>query len=273
MPCLLVFVILDTFYIFQASFEPLRSGFNMGTLIKLFPLAGIIGINLFYPDSWCSSLCPLGGLQLIVADVKKSIAGIKNASTGKSRRHFIASLTGLTAGILALSIIRRQSASLHSQIMPPSSLPFDEYLLTCVRCGNCIGACPTNILYQQTSVGLLALLAPAVDFSESYCLPDCNRCGDVCPSGAIVKFSLKEKPGLIMASANVDYENCLLYNQKECNQCKQFCAYDAVSYQVPPGLMNPIPVFDKEKCVGCGACKIVCPENVIHINSNQASQQ
>jgi len=77
---------------------------------------------------------------------------------------------------------------------------------------------------------------------------------------------LEGKKDLIMAVASVDYENCLLYNQKECNQCKQYCAYDAVSYELQPGLRNPIPVFDKEKCVGCAACKIVCPENVIHIN-------
>ena len=261
-----LFVVLDPFYILQTTFEPIRSGLQLTSTIKLIPLAGIIVINLFYPGSWCSSLCPLGGLQLLAADFRKNIATKNITPSVKSRRLFIASLAGLSAGIMASPVIRKQGAGNHSQIKPPSSLPIDEYLLTCVRCGNCIGACPTGILYQQTDVNLMAFLAPAVDFSESYCLPECKHCGDVCPSGALKRFSLEEKKDLIMATANVDYENCLLYKQKECNQCKQYCAYDAVSYELQPGLMHPIPVFNKEKCVGCAACKIVCPENVIHIS-------
>jgi len=260
-----VFVILDPFYIFQTTFEPIRSGVNLTNAIRLIPLVGIIVINLFYPDSWCSSLCPLGGVQMLVAGFRKNISSNKTSPSIKSRRLFIASLAGLSGGILVSPIIRKRKASHHSQIKPPSSLADEEYLLTCVRCGNCVGACPTGILYQQTEVNLMAFLAPAVDFSESYCLPDCKRCGDVCPSGALTKFSLEEKKDLIMAIASVDYENCLLYKQKECNQCKQYCAYDAVSYELQPSLMNPIPVFDKEKCVGCAACKIVCPANVIYI--------
>jgi len=261
-----VFVVLDPFYIFQTTFEPIRSGVNLTNAIRLIPLVGIIVFNLFYPDSWCSSLCPLGGLQMLAADLRKNISRKSTTPSVKSRRLFFAGLAGLSAGILASPIIRKRRTNRPSQIKPPSSLPKDEYLLTCIRCGNCIGACPTGILFQQTDVNLMAFLAPAVDFSESYCLPECKRCGDVCPSGALTRFSLEGKKDLIMAVASVDYENCLLYNQKECNQCKQYCAYDAVSYELQPGLRNPIPVFDKEKCVGCAACKIVCPENVIHIN-------
>jgi len=261
-----VFVVLDPFYIFQTTFEPVRSGINPTSAIKLIPLVGIIAINLFYPDSWCSSLCPLGGLQMLAADLRKNISTKRTTPSVKSRRLFIASLAGISTGILASPIIRKQGAGNHLQIRPPSSLPMDEYLLTCIRCGNCIGACPTGILFQQTDVNLMAFLAPAVDFTESYCLPECKHCGDVCPSGALKRFSLEKKKDLIMARASVDYENCLLYKQKECNQCKQYCAYDAVSYELQPGLMNPIPVFDEEKCVGCAACKIVCPENVIHVS-------
>jgi ferredoxin-type protein NapF len=262
---------LDPFYIFQTTFEPVRSGINPTSAIKFIPLVGIIAINLFYPDSWCSSLCPLGGLQMLAADLRKNISTKRTTPSVKSRRLFIASLAGISTGILASPIIRKQGAGNHLQIRPPSSLPMDEYLLTCIRCGNCIGACPTGILFQQTDVNLMAFLAPAVDFTESYCLPECKHCGDVCPSGALKRFSLEKKKDLIMARASVDYENCLLYKQKECNQCKQYCAYDAVSYELQPGLMNPIPVFDEEKCVGCAACKIVCPENVIHISQDHLS--
>lgn len=260
-----VFVILDPFYIFQISFEPLRTGFNVANAIKLIPLTLIIAVNLLFPGSWCSSICPLGGLQLLAAELKSIVSKEKKISSKKSRRLFISSLTGLSLGVLASPIKKR--AGEETAIKPPSALPDSDFYLSCIRCGSCISACPTNILYQQSEVNLLTFLAPTVDFSESYCLPECTRCGDVCPSGALNKFTLQEKKSLIMATVSVEYEKCLLYRQKECTLCQQYCEYGAVSYQKQPPLMTPVPVFDKEKCVGCAACKIVCPENAIQILS------
>ncbi len=259
-----VFVVLDPFFIFHISFEPLRTGLNAASAIKLIPLAFIITMNLSFPGSWCSSICPLGGLQVLVADLKTKVSRKRGASSTKSRRLFISALAGLSAGILASPFKKR--AGEDAQIRPPSARPENDFYLNCIRCGSCISACPTHILYQQTDAGLLSLLAPAVDFSESYCLPECTNCGDVCPSGALTRFTRSEKSGLIMATATVDYEKCLLTVHKECNQCRQYCEYGAISYQIKDGRMTPIPVFDKEKCVGCAACKIVCPEDAIHIS-------
>lgn len=258
-----LFVVLDPFFIFHISFEPVRTGLNAASAIKLIPLAFIIATNLSFPGSWCSSLCPLGGLQVLAADLKTRVSRKREASSTKSRRLFISALAGLSIGVLASPFKKREVDK--PQIKPPSALADSDYYLACIRCGSCISACPTHILYQQTDAGMLSFLAPAVDFSESYCLPECTNCGDVCPSGALTRFSESEKSGLIMASATVDYEKCLLSVNKECNQCRLYCKYGAVSYQVKDGLMTPIPVFDREKCVGCAACKIVCPENAIHI--------
>jgi len=258
-----LFVILDPFYIFQTSIEPFRTGFTGSSTVKIIPLASIIAINLFLPNSWCSSLCPLGGLQELVFDLRTKTSRKREISSTKSRRFFISSLAGLSLGILALPI--KKGAEDNSRIRPPSALPESDYYLSCIRCGSCLSACPTNILVQQTEVNLWAFLAPAVDFSDSYCLPDCTLCGDVCPSGALHKFSLKEKKSLIMATVSVNYNKCLLYKQKECSQCQQYCEYGAVSYQKQALYMTPVPVFDKGKCVGCAACKIVCPESAIYV--------
>lgn len=256
-----LFVILDPFFIFQASWEPLRSGFNLASALKLLPLTSIIAINLFWPGSWCSSICPLGGLQILAADLKNSVHRNRALSSKKSRRIFISSLTGLSLGILASPILKKSGYS--PKIKPPSAQPDSDYYLSCIRCGNCLSACPTHILVQQSEPDLRTFLAPAVDFSESYCLPECTRCGDVCPSGALSKFSLQEKLNLTMASVVLEYEKCLLYSQTECSQCKQYCEYGAVSFQKQAPYMTPVPIFNEEKCVGCAACKIVCPENAI----------
>jgi len=259
-----LFGILDPFYIIHTSFEPLRTGLALTSLLKLLPLAGIIVINLIYPGSWCSSLCPLGGLQLLVSDLRDSSRRKELVSSNNGRRLFISGLAGLSLGILASPLKKRVGKD--SQIRPPSALTDSDYYLNCIRCGSCLSACPTHILHQQNEADLLTFLAPAVDFSESYCLPECTNCGDVCPSGALKKFTRQEKFSLIMATVRVDQKKCLLFRQKECNQCQLHCAYGAVSFKIPDSQLTPSPVFDKEKCVGCAACKIVCPENAIHIN-------
>jgi ferredoxin-type protein NapF len=260
-----VFAVLDPFYIFQISFEAVRTGLNVVSALKLLPLLSIITINLFFPNSWCINLCPLGGLQVWAADLKQSVSRKRVISSGKSRRLFISSLAGLSIGMLTPSLLKKSQAA--SQIRPPSALPDNDYFLTCIRCGNCISACPTNILYQQEDVNLLAFLSPAVDFSESYCLPDCKICGDVCPSGALSKFTLEKKKHMAMATVSVDQKKCLLYQQKECQQCQQFCDYNAISYQLQDFYLTPVVVIDNNKCVGCAACKIVCPENAIHLET------
>jgi ferredoxin-type protein NapF len=278
-----VFVVLDPFYIFQTSFEPVRTGLSVASTLQLIPLAGIILVNLIFPGSWCSSLCPLGGLQVLASDLKNRTVRIRTARirtvrnftrqntrgrtrtepANTNRRHFISGLAGLLIGTFATSLFGKGRKKV--QIRPPSALPERDFFLNCIRCGNCISACPTDILYQQTDTDLPGFLAPAVDFSQSYCLPDCKRCGDVCPSGAIQKFALEEKKNLVMATVRVDFENCRLFNQKECDQCRLSCEYDAISFQVLDPYLTPMPVIDTEKCVGCAACKIVCPENVIRI--------
>lgn len=265
-----VFSVLDPFYIFHTLFEPVRTGFSGTSVVKLLPLTVVIAVNLTFPGSWCSSLCPLGGLQMLTSDLKhrvrqKNSAGQKNdTSSDKSRRLFISGLAGISLGVLTIPL--KKATGTRSQIKPPSALHDEDYYLSCIRCGSCISACPTHVLYQQRNADLLTFLAPAVDFSESYCLPECTNCGDVCPSGALKKFTPQDKYNLTMATASVEHEKCLLFKQKECNQCELHCAYDAISFQKPAGLMTPVPVFDPEKCVGCAACKIVCPENAIQIN-------
>jgi ferredoxin-type protein NapF len=257
-------VVADPFYIFQTALEPVRTGFTVAAALKLLPLLAVVTINLFFPGSWCGHLCPLGGLQGLVADLKEGATGKSQTPATEGRRLFISGLAGLSLGLLGSFFTKTKAAG--QAIRPPSALSGDSYLLTCIRCGNCIGSCPTGILHPRTDPPMLSFLVPEADFSESYCLPNCKRCGEVCPSGALPPFTLQEKKSLFMATVRVDHENCLLYQQKECSQCKQYCAYGAVSYQQIEPLMPPAPVIDPEKCVGCAACKIVCPVQVIHMD-------
>ncbi len=260
-----VLVVLDPFNIFHMSFEGIRTGFQLSAYIKMIPLLVIIVINMLFPNIWCRSLCPLGGMQLLGFDLgkalRKSKAIKKNTST--NRRSFIAGLTGILAGISlpGLSIFSPGKC-----IRPPGALQDPDMNLVCARCGNCSGACPTHIIKPSVDTHRMgSLLTPEIDFSESYCLPECTLCGDVCPSGSITKFSKEGKKDLFMASVHIDLDRCWLQNQRDCDLCRFHCAYHAIEIRRTEEGIIALPVLDKSKCVGCAACKIVCPPQAIAI--------
>ncbi len=260
-----VFFFTDPFNIIHMSLEVFRTGIGIHSLVKTTGIILIVLLSLAIPDSWCSSICPLGGLQLLVFGLKQSIpkflTPIKIRPEG--RRLFLAGLAGLAAGAL---IPHRLFASQKKSIRPPFALPDPEFNMVCARCGNCSSACPTRIISPSTDIrSIESFLTPAIDFTESYCLPECKRCGDVCPSGAIQRFSLEDKKDHIMARAVIHVDDCLLQQLKECDLCKYHCKYDAIEIARTGDNQIKLPRVIEDKCTGCGACKIICPAQVIEI--------
>jgi ferredoxin len=260
-----VLVVLDPFNIFHMAFEGTRTGFQFLAYLKMIPLGLIIVLNILLPNSWCRSLCPLGGMQLLAFDLGKVFRmsrAIKKPIIG-NRRAFIAGITGILAGVSlpGLSIF-----SPGKRIRPPGALQDPDMNLVCARCGNCSGACPTRIIRPSgDTLEIGSLLTPVIDFSESYCLPECTLCGDVCPSGAIATFSKTAKKDLYMASVHIDLDRCWLQDQRDCDLCKFHCAYHAIEIRRTEESIIALPVLDDSKCVGCAACKIVCPPQAIII--------
>jgi len=86
----------------------------------------------------------------------------------------------------------------------------------------------------------------------------------VCPSGAIARFALEEKPRRSLGVAVIDHETCLL-NVAECSLCL-VCPYGALSTKWDPDTYESRLVLDAAKCPGCGACQIVCrtaPKSIV----------
>ena len=68
-----------------------------------------------------------------------------------------------------------------------------------------------------------------------------------------------------MGTAEADLENCLVVNNRECVRCVESCKYDAIKFVSGHSVLNVIPVVLNQKCVGCGACEVVCPKSCIVI--------
>ncbi len=223
----------------------------------------IIGINLLSRHVWCAKLCPLGGLQDAATKVSRWVQGRKtdNIHFNTHRRLVLGALGGFGAGLLL-----KRSRSDSNVLRPPAALAEADFQLTCLRCGTCMQACPTHILYPQLkSASLTSLFTPQVKFESGYCLPDCTRCGDICPSGAIGKFSRPDKKHTKIGIARIDVDNCLLTKHQECDRCRFYCEFNAIEIRGSDEDFSSQPVVIQEKCVGCGACEVVCPVSVVCI--------
>jgi len=157
----------------------------------------------------------------------------------------------------------------------------------CTFCGNCIQACPKNVI------------DPSLRFNTS--CDQCGKCVDACPVDAIDlhrnisstincgqivvtdpkwthlnKFGIhtsQDQPGALMAamdalacSGTVLKDGTLSVSDKGCaagkseiigcTMCESICPHDAIK-RVQDNI-----IFDDAACMGCGACTSICPVSV-----------
>ncbi len=144
-------------------------------------------------------------------------------------------------------------------IRPPGAIAEAPFVSACVRCGECMAACPTNALQPALGEGgLEALGTPLLVPRLGPCTQSCTTCGEVCPAQAILPFTVAEKSHLYVGTAEVNRSTCIAWAQgKQCVVCDEGCSYDAISADVEEGVKRP--VVNAEICVGCGQCEWLCP--------------
>ena len=125
-----------------------------------------------------------------------------------------------------------QARSKDVPLRPPGAIDEDEFTGLCIRCGNCVRACPSGIIHPDTGqAGILGFLAPLVRYEREYCNEECNACVKACPSGALQSLNLEQKNKYIIGTASVDTSLCL-WGYSDCNTCIRACPYEAVEVPV-----------------------------------------
>jgi ferredoxin-type protein NapF len=260
-------IVADPLNLFYMAFEGFRTGLGLHAVIKLSGVIFLILFSLLFPHLFCSSVCPLGGLQLLLSDLKKIPARqhFKPETNSESRRLFLSGFAGILGGLFTPRLFRNRTDKV---IRPPFSLPEARLNMACARCGNCSSVCPTGIISQSVDISQPdRLLTPVVSFSDAYCLPECNACGMVCPSGAIRDFSSDEKKSHVMGIAVIQLDQCYLKEGRECDLCRVYCDYQAIEISATGSGTLRLPRILEKQCVGCGACQVVCPPQAIEITT------
>lgn len=146
-------------------------------------------------------------------------------------------------------------------IVPPGAQSLRNMATHCTGCQLCVSVCPTGVL--RPSTGWAVLMQPESSYERGYCRPECVKCSEVCPTGAILKITPADKSAIQVGHAVWVKENCIpLTDGVECGNCARHCPTGAIA-MVPSDPANPnspkVPIVNEEKCIGCGACENLCP--------------
>ena len=210
----------------------------------------------------CVSVCPRKAVHF--GRGGDSMAFPSSPSSLPSRRAFCASLAaGATlAGLSHVDALCPSTAS-GGLVRPPGSRPETDFLNRCLRCGECMKACPTGGLQPiWFQAGFSGIFTPFLDPRSGACRPDCASCGAVCPTQAIHALPMEEKKWAKAGTAVLDRKTCLAWAEdKRCMVCKENCPYGAIDVVVRSGHKAPVPVVHENHCYGCGFCEKHCPQS------------
>ena len=204
----------------------------------------------------------------------------QGARLNVKRRHLLmAGLAGLGGGLLfhvrpseqagTTNPNLREPAPDPEPIRPPGALAEAAFLDKCIRCGECMKACPTNTIQPAfLESGLEGLWSPLLKMRVGYCEYHCNLCSQVCPTEAIAKLPLEKKQKIKIGLSMVDKNRCLPYAYgRACQTCYDQCplpekAITMVTASVTRGektITLKQPQIDPKLCIGCGICENKCP--------------
>jgi len=206
----------------------------------------------------------------------ESLSAQRQGSPVSARREFLIRGTQTVAvaacgGLLWNALLSQQAAEAAAPLRPPGALAERDFAATCIKCGQCVAACPYRTLY------LARPGEPAVTGTPTF-VPrqvPCYMCADIpcthaCPTGALDR-ALPSIEQARMGLAVVDPGSCLSFLGLRCEICYRVCPLKdkAIAIVHQPRQLSRhalfVPVIDAAACTGCGLCEQRCPTEVAAI--------
>lgn len=193
-------------------------------------------------------------------------------SNGTTRRRFMIDSAKTACGVALFGLgvgmygQRQASASVPYVIRPPGALQERKFLAACLRCGQCVRACPYHILRLATPTEVAVTGTPYFIARQVPCELCENRpCIQACPSGALdpqLTDIYKARMGLAVL---LDQETCLNYQGLRCDVCYRTCPLinKAITLDAQHNRRSGkhtlfLPKVHSEHCTGCGKCEKAC---------------
>jgi ferredoxin-type protein NapF len=233
----------------------------------------------------CISVCPENSIRYTLSDVKRGRTAVADTDTAK--RDFIgktllygAALAGISNKSLGQVESERPAGKIpnpkNHPVSPPGSVSIKHFTDRCTACHLCVTVCPTSVLQPSfLEYGFLGMSQPHMDYSVEYCNFECTKCGEVCPTGAILPLTVEDKKLEQTGQVQFIIEKCIVYTDNTaCGSCSEHCPTQAVK-MVPYKEGLTIPETDTEICIGCGACEFACPvkpHEAIYVDGNAVHQ-
>ena len=153
-------------------------------------------------------------------------------------------------------VLPKQALDREIPITPPGSKSVKDFYRHCIACQLCVVECPNNVLRPSSDPE--RLMQPEMGYENGFCRPECTRCSEVCPAGAIEKITREEKTQYHIGTAHVDLQACISATGKtHCGKCASKCPVGAIHMvKTETGMA---PAVNEEVCIGCGACEQYCP--------------
>ena len=255
------------------------------TLVVLFVLAWRGG------RTYCNTICPVGTVLSFFSrfswlKIRFDVDKCKNCSLCSKnckaacidfKTHSVDYSRCVVCGLASTAVMAQKKEKLmdggmaeiedkiaparQTPLTPPGSLSASNLSKRCTGCQLCVSECPNQVLRPSTD--LLHLMQPTMSYEKGYCRPECTRCSDVCPAGAIKPLDEIEKSSIQIGHAVWIKKNCIpLTDGVSCGNCARHCPTGAIE-MVPSDPEDEeslmIPVVNENVCIGCGACEYVCP--------------
>ncbi|WP_337956849.1 4Fe-4S binding protein, partial [Butyricimonas sp. An62] len=146
----------------------------------------------------CIDSCKHGAISYKYRFGKKEIKETsETGNTNNARRSF---LTGMGL-VLVSSAVKAQEKKVDgglavildkkvpartTPLVPPGAKGLRNMRTRCTGCQLCVSVCPNQVLRPSTK--LETLMQPEMSYERGYCRPECTKCSEVCPAGAILKL-------------------------------------------------------------------------------------
>lgn len=235
----------------------------------------------------CIDKCRQGAIKYVPRS--KASQAPSGASADKGRRAFVTA----TAMVAGAGIAKAQQLKMdggfatiedkkipkrETPLTPPGSLSAKNLAQHCTACQLCVSVCPNQVL--RPSSDLSNFMQPETSYERGYCRPECVKCSEVCPTGAIKPITKEEKTAIQIGHAVWIADNCIVNTDgQKCGNCARHCPTGAI--QMVPKDPNDkkslqIPVVNTERCIGCGACENLCPSrpfSAIYVEGHEVHRE